>query len=118
MREKKGRDGQDRGGKRDKRAAGFALDAYCTSDTLRRQEVEKYPPGWLIARLMTPPPASPITRSQGKYLLNLIQQVGLGAYRGYKARLGIPLDLPLPRLTKGKAWQLINAIVTDLEVAE
>lgn len=93
------------------------LRFYDTTNT-RALQASVYPPGWLIARMKQPPPANPITRRQGLALLNLIRGMGLEKYRGYKARLSIPLDLPLHRLTKAQAWQLIHHITQDLEAQD
>lgn len=83
----------------------------------RTLQVPIYPPGWLIARLRLPLAPNPISRAQGRALHNLIQIIGLAAYRAYKVQLGIPLDVALHRLSKQQAWRLIDAITTDLEAS-
>lgn len=81
-------------------------------------QVPIYPPGWLIERLRLPLAPNPISRSQGRALHNLIQTIGLAAYRAYKVQLSIPLDVALHRLSKAQAWLLIHHITQDLEAVE
>lgn len=76
-----------------------------------------YPAGWLIARLRLPLAPNPISRAQGRALHNLIQIIGLAAYRSYKVQLSIPLDVALHRLSKQQAWLLIHHITQDLEAS-
>jgi hypothetical protein len=66
-----------------------------------------------------PKPPNPLSEAQERTLVNLIcHQIGLPAYREFKANLGIPLDVAIPRLSKAQAYALIRDILADLQQAK
>lgn len=51
---------------------------------------------------------NPVTPAQQNALIAIIRRVGKAHYRQTKVDLAIPLETPIPRLSKGQAWRLIN----------
>lgn len=57
--------------------------------------------------------STPLTAAQEKALISIVRAIGKKRYHQHKAALGIALNKPIPRLSKGEAWQLINRIITQ-----
>lgn len=53
-----------------------------------------------------------ITPAQEQALINLVTKLGRARFAQYRALAGV--TAPIPRLSKGEAWRLINLISKDL----
>jgi hypothetical protein len=57
-----------------------------------------------------------LTESQERALVNLITRLGRTRFAEYRRRAEVGMT-PIPRLSRGEAWKLINVISQDLEAA-